>query len=31
VGTFRIVYEINDAQHLVTVITIGHRRDVYRG
>jgi len=31
VGTFRILYEINDAQHLVTVITIGHRRDVYRG
>lgn len=30
VGTFRIVYEVNDAQHLVTVVTIGHRREVYR-
>ncbi|MDP3090933.1 MAG: type II toxin-antitoxin system RelE/ParE family toxin [Nitrospira sp.] len=29
-GTFRIVYEVNDAQHLVTVVTIGHRREVYR-
>lgn len=27
VGTFRIVYEVNDARHLVT---IGHRREVYR-
>ncbi len=30
VGTFRIVYEVNDAQHLVTVVTIGHRREVCR-
>jgi mRNA interferase RelE/StbE len=30
VGTFRIVYEVNDAQHLVTIVTIGHRREVYR-
>lgn len=30
VGTFRIVYEVNDAQHLVTVVMIGHRREVYR-
>ncbi|TKB66358.1 MAG: type II toxin-antitoxin system RelE/ParE family toxin [Nitrospira sp.] len=30
VGSFRIVYEVNDAQHLVTVVTIGHRREVYR-
>ncbi|MEO8340412.1 MAG: type II toxin-antitoxin system RelE/ParE family toxin [Nitrospirota bacterium] len=30
VGTFRILYEVNDAQHLVTVVTIGHRRDIYR-
>ncbi|NOU10439.1 MAG: type II toxin-antitoxin system RelE/ParE family toxin, partial [Nitrospira sp.] len=28
VGSFRIVYEVNDAQHLVTVVTIGHRREV---
>ena len=31
VGTLRIVYEVNDPQKLVTVVTIGHRRDVYRG
>ncbi len=30
VGTVRIVYEIHDAQQLITVVTIGHRRDVYR-
>ncbi len=30
VGTFRIVYEVNDAQHVVTIVTIGHRREVYR-
>ncbi|MGB4066478.1 MAG: type II toxin-antitoxin system RelE/ParE family toxin [Nitrospira sp.] len=30
VGTFRIVYEVNDAQHLVTVVMIGLRREVYR-
>jgi mRNA interferase RelE/StbE len=30
VGTYRIVYEINDPKQLVTVVTIGHRRDVYR-
>jgi len=30
VGTFRIVYEIEDEVLKVYVITIGHRRDVYR-
>ena len=30
VGIFRIVFEVNAAQHLVTVVTIGHRREVYR-
>ena len=30
VGTIRILYEVNDAQHLVTIVTIGHRREVYR-
>ena len=29
-GDFRIVYGIDDAQSVVTVIKIGHRRDVYR-
>jgi len=29
-GPYRIIYEIEDADHLVRVIAIGHRRDVYR-
>lgn len=29
-GPYRIVYEINDEQHLVRVGAIGHRRDIYR-
>ena len=28
-GDYRIVYEVNDTGHLVTVIKIGHRREVY--
>jgi mRNA interferase RelE/StbE len=28
-GDFRIIYEIQDQQLLVLVVTIGHRRDVY--
>lgn len=30
VGNYRIIYEILDAQIIVVVIKIGHRRDVYR-
>jgi len=30
VGRFRIVYDINDTHHEVTILDIGHRRDVYR-
>ncbi len=30
VGQYRIVYEIHDAQMLVLVLRIGHRKDVYR-
>ncbi|CAN5273501.1 type II toxin-antitoxin system RelE/ParE family toxin [soil metagenome] len=30
VGDFRIVYEIDDDQRAVTVLRVGHRRDVYR-
>jgi mRNA interferase RelE/StbE len=30
-GDYRIVYEVDDALHTVTVITIGHRREVYQG
>jgi mRNA interferase RelE/StbE len=29
-GVFRILYEIDDAASIVTVVKIGHRRDVYR-
>lgn len=29
-GDYRIVYEIHDQQLLVLVITIAHRREVYR-
>jgi mRNA interferase RelE/StbE len=30
VGDYRIIYEIHTEQLLITVITIGHRREVYR-
>jgi mRNA interferase RelE/StbE len=30
IGTYRIVYTIEDNRLTITVIKIGHRRDVYR-
>jgi mRNA interferase RelE/StbE len=30
VGDFRIIYEIDDEEHLVTVLRIRHRREAYR-
>jgi len=30
VGNYRVIYEIDDVQHTVTVLHVGHRRDVYR-
>ena len=30
VGDYRVIYEIDDAQRTVTVLHVGHRRDVYR-
>lgn len=30
VGNYRVIYEIDDQQSMVTVLHIGHRRDVYR-
>ena len=30
VGSYRVIYEIDDAQRTITVLHIGHRRDVYR-
>lgn len=29
IGDYRVIYEINDGILVVTVITIGHRREVY--
>ena len=29
-GRYRVVYAIDDAEHLVTVFRIGDRKDVYR-
>ena len=29
-GTYRVVYDIDDTAQTVTVIAIGHRRDIYR-
>ena len=30
VGDYRIIYEVRDAALVVVVITVGHRREVYR-
>jgi mRNA interferase RelE/StbE len=30
VGSYRVIYEVHDDRLLVLVITIGHRKDVYR-
>ena len=30
VGSYRVVYEIDDTARLITIMHIGHRRDVYR-
>lgn len=27
---YRVIYEIDDGQRLITVLNVGHRRDVYR-
>ncbi len=29
-GTYRIIYRIDDKMRIVTVVDVGHRRDVYR-
>lgn len=29
-GSFRIIYSIDDAEHLVTILRVEHRADVYR-
>jgi mRNA interferase RelE/StbE len=30
VGDYRVIYEIDDTQQRLTVLHIGHRRDVYK-
>ncbi len=30
VGDYRVIYEIDDAGRYVTVLHVGHRKDVYR-
>ncbi|HSW10250.1 MAG TPA: type II toxin-antitoxin system RelE/ParE family toxin [Bacillota bacterium] len=30
VGSYRVVYEIDDSQQRIIVLHIGHRKDVYR-
>jgi mRNA interferase RelE/StbE len=30
VGDYRVIYEIDDPQKTITVLSIGHRREIYR-
>ena len=30
VGNYRIIYEINDKEIIITVIAIGHRKGIYK-
>lgn len=30
VGRYRVIYEIDDTELVITVVDVGHRRDVYR-
>ena len=30
IGDYRVIYEIKDNQLIIVVITIGHRKDVYK-
>ena len=31
IGDYRVVYSINDRAHLVKILDLGHRKDIYRG
>jgi mRNA interferase RelE/StbE len=31
IGDYRVLYEVRDAELLVTVVKLAHRRQVYRG
>ena len=30
IGDYRVVYAVNDSEHIVEIRTVAHRRDVYR-
>jgi mRNA interferase RelE/StbE len=30
VGDYRVIYEVDDAQLLILIVDVGHRKDVYR-
>ena len=30
VGDYRVIYEISDRQLVILVVSVGHRRDIYR-
>ncbi len=30
IGVYRVIYQINDKEEKITVLDIGHRRDIYR-
>ena len=30
IGTYRVIYEIDDGRLVVLVVDVGHRRDIYR-
>ena len=30
IGTYRVVYDIDDSAQTVNIISVGHRRDIYR-
>jgi mRNA interferase RelE/StbE len=30
IGDYRVIYDIDDKQRIITVLAIGHRRDIYR-
>ncbi|WP_216087157.1 type II toxin-antitoxin system RelE family toxin [Stanieria cyanosphaera] len=29
-GVYRVIYEIDDLNNKITILDIGHRRDIYR-
>ena len=31
VGDYRVIYQIKDSEEIVNVLSVGHRREVYRG